>query len=79
VAAVPGSLGIHHISSFTPTQECLIRVVFCTQVTKAPGAEAWQLYLVDWGYNTPAERQAAAADPRITVVDLQRFQQLMGL
>ncbi|WIA23028.1 hypothetical protein OEZ86_009943 [Tetradesmus obliquus] len=49
------------------------------KVTKAPGAEAWQLYLVDWGYNTPAERQAAAADPRITVVDLQHFQQLMGL
>jgi hypothetical protein len=49
-----------------------------TQVTKADGAEAWQLYLVDWGYNTPAERQAAAADPRITVVDIQGFQQLMG-
>lgn len=48
------------------------------QVTKAPGAEAWQLYLVDWGYNTPAERQAAAADPRITVVDLQGFQKLMS-
>jgi hypothetical protein len=57
---------------------CTFAVVQATQVTKAAGAEAWRLYLVDWGYNTPAERQAAAADPRITVVDIQDFQQLMG-
>jgi hypothetical protein len=38
----------------------------------------WQLYLVDWGYNTPGERQAAAAHPRINVVDIQGFTNLMA-
>lgn len=36
------------------------------------------MYLVDWGYNTPAERQAAAANPRITVVGIKDFQDLMA-
>lgn len=58
-------------------------LVFCStlvaqsQVTKTPGAECWQLYLVDWGYNTPAERQAAAANPRVTVIDRPGFRELM--
>lgn len=39
---------------------------------------AWKLYLVDWGYNTAAERAAAAANARIEVVDIARFAQLAG-
>ncbi len=35
-----------------------------------PELAAWALYLVDWGYNTEAERRRAAADPRVQVVDL---------
>ena len=35
-----------------------------------PELAAWNLYLVDWGYNTEAERSRAAADPRIELVDL---------
>eukprot|EP00775_Hariotina_reticulata_P011464 gene11464-11610_t len=38
----------------------------------------WQLYLVDWGYNTPQERQEAAAHPRIEVLDIKRFELLMA-
>ena len=35
--------------------------------------DKWLLYLVDWGYNTEAERQRAAADPRITLLSKQDF------
>ena len=35
--------------------------------------ERWELYLVDWGYNTEAERARAAANPRITVVNVDEF------
>ena len=35
--------------------------------------ERWELYLVDWGYNTEAERARAAANPRITVVGVDEF------
>lgn len=33
--------------------------------------QAWSLYLVDWGYNTAAERQRAKDTGRICVVDKQ--------
>ena len=39
--------------------------------------DAWKLYLVDWGYNTPEERAAAAAHPRITVLDVAAFRRLL--
>lgn len=49
---------------------------------KVAGAEetrgAWRLFLVDWGYNTPEERAAAAADDRIELVGVERFAALMG-
>ena len=31
------------------------------------------MFLVDWGYNTEAERAEAIADPRVEVLDLARF------
>jgi phosphoglycolate phosphatase-like HAD superfamily hydrolase len=47
------------------------------KVAATPGAEAWRLFLVDWGYNTPAERARAAAHSRITVLDVGAFGALM--
>jgi phosphoglycolate phosphatase-like HAD superfamily hydrolase len=32
-----------------------------------------RLFLADWGYNTPAERAAAAQDPRVEMLSLERF------
>ena len=37
------------------------------------GLERWELFLVDWGYNTEAERARAEADPRITVINVDQF------
>jgi hypothetical protein len=44
------------------------------QVCKVKELEHWQLYLVDWGYNTEAERQQAAANPRVNLVNLEQLQ-----
>ena len=49
-----------------------------TQVCTRPELDAWDLYLVDWGYNTPKERQRAAANPRIKVINVEQFGLLMG-
>jgi len=46
-------------------------------VAKAPGFEAWRLYLVDWGYNTAQERERAAANPRITVIGVHDLPALL--
>ena len=43
------------------------------QVSKLPELAAWKLYLVDWGYNTDAERRRAADDPRITLLSKDDF------
>ena len=37
-----------------------------------------RLYLVDWGYNTERERAAASADPRIQLIGLREFEDLLG-
>ena len=42
------------------------------------GLEHWQLYLVDWGYNTTAERKKAVQNSRIKVVDKSQFQATTG-
>ena len=36
------------------------------------------LYLVDWGYNTPAERERAGADSRIEVLDRVGFETVLA-
>jgi phosphoglycolate phosphatase-like HAD superfamily hydrolase len=47
------------------------------KVAATPGFEEWRLYLVDWGYNTPAERaRAAASGGRIEVVSAARWAEL---
>ena len=43
------------------------------KVTKCPGLEDWELFLVDWGYNTAEERAAAEADPRMRLVAVEEF------
>ena len=47
------------------------------QVAATPSCESWQLFLVDWGYNTREERATALAHPRITLIDKDAFGQLM--
>jgi hypothetical protein len=47
-------------------------------VCKVPELEAWQLFLVDWGYNTPEERERAAANERIKVVCVGEFREVVG-
>ncbi len=46
------------------------------QVAKQDSMRHWQLYLVDWGYNTPAERQKAAQHDRLQVVNIDEFKRL---
>ena len=36
----------------------------------------WHLYLVDWGYNTPTERAAAEAHPRIRLINAEEYGKL---
>lgn len=48
------------------------------KVASTPGLSAWQLYLVDWGYNTAGERSRAAADSRLGgVIGVERFSGLL--
>jgi hypothetical protein len=42
------------------------------------GLEKWELFLVDWGYNTEEERARARANPRIRVVDVETFAETLG-
>jgi len=46
------------------------------KVEKIPELGTWNLYLVDWGYNTAKERAAAAANPRIQLVDVESFRSI---
>ncbi len=55
---------------------CVLRPKFTSaavQVSAVEELKDWQLYLVDWGYNTAKERKHAATDPRIAVVDIHQF------
>lgn len=48
------------------------------KVCKIADLESWQLYLVDWGYNTEAERQRAEANPRINLLSLDTLAAATG-
>ncbi len=48
------------------------------QVCEVDALSSWQLYLVDWGYNTAEERERAAKNPRISVMNLEELQQETG-
>ncbi|KAF5835320.1 hypothetical protein DUNSADRAFT_7552 [Dunaliella salina] len=47
------------------------------KVAKDPKLEGWELYLVDWGYNTVEERARASQHPRIHVISTQQFADLL--
>ena len=49
------------------------------QVLKVEELKHWGLYLVDWGYNTKAECDRAAALPGIQVVSKAELQQIVGV
>lgn len=55
------------------------RVETLMDVMKYPALQQAQLYLVDWGYNTPLQRREAAATNRIRVVSMNEFRSLHGL
>jgi hypothetical protein len=47
------------------------------KVCDREGLEEWELFLVDWGYNTEEERARALANPRIEVVDIATFSAIL--
>jgi len=47
------------------------------KVCAEPALDAWELFFVDWGYNTPAEREKAAMNPRIRLIGLEEFNALL--
>lgn len=48
-------------------------------VIRSPGLEPVKLYLVDWGYNTPAHREEAAGSDRIRVISMDDLRGMQGL
>lgn len=49
------------------------RLATLKNVIKEPELDGWNLYLGDWGYNTPKERAEAASIPRIHLLKLYDF------
>ena len=47
------------------------------KVCKCDDLDDWELFLVDWGYNTAKERERAAANDRISVVGVDAFIDLL--
>jgi phosphoglycolate phosphatase-like HAD superfamily hydrolase len=52
------------------------RIETLSDVAKNPGLDEVRLYLADWGYNTPAQREQARQHPRVTVWTIDRFLQI---
>ena len=48
------------------------------KVALDPSLSSWELYLVDWGYNTAKERERASSSPRIKVISIQQFVTLLA-
>lgn len=48
------------------------------KVARDPMLDRVQLFLADWGYNTPADRAAIAGSDRIQLLSLDRFAQPFG-
>lgn len=49
------------------------RLATLKNVIKEPALDQWNLYLVNWGYNTQKEREEAEGISRIQVIDLPDF------
>ncbi|KAG5008281.1 hypothetical protein JHK82_026210 [Glycine max] len=52
---------------------CFQRLAILKNVVKEPELDNWNLYLVNWGFNTQKEREEAEANPRIQVIELSDF------
>lgn len=52
------------------------RIETLLDVAKSPALNGVRLYLADWGYNTPAQREQARQHPRVTVWTIDRFLQI---
>jgi hypothetical protein len=48
------------------------------QVIEHNNLDDWKLYLVEWGYNTASERQAARETGRVEVIDKAALEKLAG-
>ena len=48
------------------------------KISSQPELEAVKLYLADWGYNTPAERESVLQQSRIQLLTLADFPTLGG-
>ena len=51
------------------------RLETLTGIRQVPDLEPVQLFLADWGYNTPRERESIAQNPHITLISLEQFSQ----
>lgn len=49
------------------------------KVEQCPSLDAWNLYLVDWGFNVQKERDAATASDRINMVDISQFRAIIDM
>jgi hypothetical protein len=63
-----GSVSFHFVEDKLSTLE---------KVAADESAKKWNLYLVDWGYNTEEERERARRNERIEVVGVERFRELI--
>jgi len=50
-----------------------------TAIGASTDLDAVKLYLADWGYNTPAERESAQNDPRIQLLSLSNLLKISPL
>lgn len=53
------------------------KIATLEKVCATPGLEQWELFLVNWGYNTKEERMRAEENPRIKLLGLTEFQSLV--
>jgi phosphoglycolate phosphatase-like HAD superfamily hydrolase len=82
VSGRPKSEVLESLNEKHPGSECHFvedKLSTLEKVSSLPHMEHWNLYLVDWGYNTVAERERAKRNERIRVITVEEFQQLAGL
>jgi len=63
---------LHHYADIWFVED---RLLTLQAVQAQPDLAQVGLFLADWGYNTPQDRQKAQTDPRIGCLDLKTFQE----
>ncbi len=68
---------LRQLMTSQPAQICFVedRLPTLQSISHQPDLDSVQLFLADWGYNTPAERLAAADDERIKLLSIEQFGQ----